>query len=157
LAINKFNTSDHPKPQHPSPTLSIPKHTSNPRPSLQHSRPYLIRRQRKPIRALIPQLIRVRVRRITRDISVIGRRTSCSIERRAAGANGVSGTGDGADSGLGTGGDGAVLGVVFGAQVAVVAVGPEDVLAVGAGVWLAWLFVCFGRVGGRLGTYCTSR
>ena len=36
-----------------------------------------------------------------------------------------------------------MLGVVFGAQVAVVAVGPEDVLAVGAGVWLAWLFVCF--------------
>jgi len=148
LAINKSDISGHPKPQKPPPTLSIPKHTSNPRPSLQHSRPYLIRRQCKPIRALIPQLVRVRICRITRDISVISRRTSRSIKRRAAGANGVCCTGDSADSGLGAGGDGAVLGVVFGAQVAVVAVGPEDVLAVGAGVWLVvYLFVSGGLVG----------
>jgi hypothetical protein len=134
-----------------SPHLSVLEHASNTGPGLQDSRANLVRRQRESIRTLIPQLVCVRVSSIARNVSVVCRRASSRIKSRAAGANGVSGSRHSADSGLSTGSNGAMLRVIFGAEAAVVAVGPKDVLAVGAGIWLA------GRVQGWRGEILTAR
>jgi hypothetical protein len=109
---------------------SILQHTHNPSPRLPHRRLNLIRRQRKPITPRIPQLISIRVRSITRNIRVICRATRSSIQRRATRTNCVRSAGNSADGGLRARCDLAVLCVVFCSQVAVVAVGPEDVLPV---------------------------
>ena len=113
--------------------LGILEHANNSSPGLQHSRPNLVGRQYETIGARVTELICVRVCSVTRNISVISRRPSSCVKCGTAGANRVGSTGDSTDSRLSASCEGAVLRVVLGAEAAVIAVWPEDVLAVRAG------------------------
>ena len=110
--------------------LSILEHAHNTSPCLHHSWPDLVRRQSEPISTRVAELIGIRVRSVALDIGVVCRRASGGVQGRAARPNGIHGSRDGADSGLRPRCECAVLCIVFGAETAVVAVGPENVLTV---------------------------
>lgn len=114
--------------------LDGPQHVQNTGPGLNNGRLNLASGQNEAIGTSVAELISVRVGRVGRNISVISAAASGGIQSRARGTNGVAGAGDGADGGSSVGGDGAVSGIVLGTGRAGVAIGPEDVLAVGVEV-----------------------
>lgn len=111
-------------------SLRILNHSHQSSPGLPNSRLDLVGRQHKPIRALIPQLIRIRILSLTNLINMINRRAGRRIQRRARRAKRVRRAGNGADSSSRARGDGAVRGVVLDDGAAAVAERPQDVLAV---------------------------
>lgn len=116
-------------PQAPTPSRPHIQYASNPLKRHQNTRQRLHRRwqnlarwQRKPIRSLVPKLIRVAVRRVTHGIDVVDTGSSRSIQCAARPSDGVGSArdaGDGRPSGCGERGQG---GVVFSSSGAVVAI-----------------------------------
>jgi len=109
--------------------LRCPEHAEDTRPCLPDGRLDLVGRQREAIRALVTEFIGVGVGGVSSDISVVSRRTGGGVQGRAAGADCVSSSRDGADSRCSIGGQCAVCSIVLGASTAVVTVGPEKTLA----------------------------
>lgn len=69
--------------------LSPLKHNQHTSPSLHRSWCDLIGRQHKAIRALVPQLVRVAVRRVARGINVVNTGPSGGVKRAAGLSDGV--------------------------------------------------------------------
>jgi hypothetical protein len=110
--------------------LSVLQHAHNTSPSLPNSRLDLVRGQRKPVRTLIPQLIRKGVCSITSSIGVIGRAPRCRIQGRAARSIRVHRARNSTNSSRSTLSERLVLSIVFGSEVTVVAIRREDILSI---------------------------
>jgi hypothetical protein len=114
--------------------LCILQHTHDTSPSLHNSGLNLRGRQGEAIISSIPQLISIRVGRIARHIGVIRAVARSSVQSRASRANGIASSRNTANGSSSARGERAVLRFVFGTEVAVITIGPQNVLAVGVEV-----------------------
>ena len=105
--------------------LSGCEHVEDTSPCLADCRLDLVCGQREAVRSPVTEFVGVGVGSVTCSICVICRGSSGGVKRRAAGANCVGGARNTTDGSCGVGGQCAVCSIVVGADVAVVAVGPE--------------------------------